>query len=121
MFIVDVMFKFEELNVYQEALVFVDWIYLNTNKWPKEETFGLTSQLRRASVSIVLNLAEGSSRTKKDFRHFLDLARGSCYECVSVIQIARKRMYISETEYNKAYDFCSKLSKMISALKNSIR
>lgn len=115
------MFKFEELRVYQDGLRFVDLVYLLTGKWPKEEIFGLTSQFRRAAVSIVLNIAEGTSRTKKDFRHFLDLSRGSCYECVAIIKIAKERKYISLEEHGQLYEFCEKLSRTISALKTSIR
>lgn len=115
------MFKFEELRVYQEGLKFVDLIYLLTSKWPKDEIFGLSSQVRRAAVSIVLNTAEGTSRTKKDFRHFLDLARGSCYECVAIISIAKDRKYITEKESGELYEFSDKLSKMLSALKTSLR
>lgn len=115
------MFKFEELHVYQDGLRFVDLVYLFTSKWPKEEIFGLSSQFRRAAVSIVLNITEGTSRTRKDFRHFLDLSRGSCYECVAILAIAKERRYISLIEYGEAYKFCERLSKMISALKTSIR
>jgi four helix bundle protein len=105
------MFKFEELRVYQEALLLVDLTYKVTNKWPKDEIFGLISQFRRAAVSISLNIAEGSSRTKKDFRHFLDMARGSCYECAGIILIARKRNYLTDQEFNELYEFCQKLAK----------
>lgn len=114
------MFNFEKLTVYQEALVFIDLIYKLSSQWPKEELFGLTSQLRRAAVSILLNIAEGSSRTKKDFRHFLDLSRGSSYECVAILKIAKNRGYISEPDYLKNYSFCLKLAKMLSALKRSL-
>jgi four helix bundle protein len=58
-------FKFEDLHVYQEALVFVDFVYGLTKSWPEDEIFGLTNQFRRAAVSIVLNIAEGTSRIKK--------------------------------------------------------
>ncbi len=115
------MIKFEELRVYQDGLRFVNLVYTLTNKWPKDELFGLSNQLRRAAVSIVLNIAEGTSRTKKDFRHFLDLSRGSCYECIAVLTIAKERNYISSEEYEVAYGLCEKLSRMISALKTSIR
>lgn len=115
------MFRFEQLNVYQESLKFVDMVYLLTEKWPNFETFGLANQFRRAAVSIVLNIAEGTSRTKKDFRHFLDLARGSCYECVAVLKIAQARKYVSEQQFNEAYEYCEKLSRMVSGLKNSLR
>ena len=114
------MFRFEELRVYQDALIFVDYIYLLTKEWPKDELFGLTNQIRRAAVSIVLNIAEGSSRTKKDFRHFLDLAKGSCYEVAAILAVAKNRKYTTEIEYKKHYEFCIKLAKMLSALKTSL-
>src|SRR5882672_550864 len=97
-------FRFEDLNVYQEALKFVDKVYLATGAWPKEEIFGLTNQFRRASVSIVLNIAEGSSRTRKDFRHFLDLSKGSCFECAAILSIAKSRNFINQSQFNILYD-----------------
>jgi four helix bundle protein len=115
------MFKFEDLRVYQEGLKLVDLVYTLTNDWSKDETFGLTSQFRRAVVSIVLNLAEGTSRTKKDFRHFLDMARGSCYETVAIISIARQRGYITTEEFENIYGFCDKQAKTINALKRSLQ
>lgn len=114
------MFNFENLRVYQDGIIFVDSVYVITNDFPKEELFGLTNQLRRAAVSITLNIAEGSSRTKKDFRHFLDMARGSCYECVAILQISKNRKYLDEPSYNIVYEKCLVLSKMISKLKSSI-
>ncbi len=114
------MFKFEELRVYQDALIFIDQIYSLTKEWPKDELFGLTNQLRRSSVSIALNIAEGTSRTKKDFRHFLDISKGSCYECAAILAIAKKREYITEVECGEHYEFCIKLAKMISGLKRSL-
>lgn len=95
-------------------------MYDLTVKWPKDEVFGLTNQLRRAAVSIVLNIAEGSSRTRKDFQHFLSLFRGSCFECAAILAIAKKRKYISVNEYSEFYENTIKLSKMISALKTSL-
>jgi four helix bundle protein len=114
------MFNFEKLIVYQESLNFSHKIYKITADWPKNEMFGLTNQIRRASVSIALNIAEGSSRTKKDFAHFLDLSRGSCYEVVAILAIAHKNSYINEKQYKNLYDNCSYLSRMISALKKSL-
>lgn len=74
------MFSFEKLTVYNKSLDFIDRVYEVSLLWPKREQFGLISQAERAAVSIALNIAEGSSRTKKDFKHFLDLSRGSCFE-----------------------------------------
>lgn len=114
-------FNFENLNVYQEALLFTNSIYDMTKSWPKDEMFGLTNQFRRAAVSIALNIAEGTSRTKKDFRHFLDLSRGSCFECVAILSIALNRNYIVPEEFETHYDTCNKLARMISKLKTSLR
>lgn len=115
------MFKFEDLRVYQESIKLTESVYTLTNKWPRDEIFGLTNQLRRAVVSIALNIAEGSSRTKKDFRHFLDLSRGSCYESVAILSIAKTRGYISNSEYISHYDWCERIAKMTNALKTSLR
>lgn len=114
-------FNFEKLRVYQDALLFVEVVYLTTKTWPKEELFGLTNQFRRAAVSISLNIAEGSSRTKKDFKHFLDISRGSCYECVSILFIAKKLGYITTEQYDLSYEQLNKLAKMINALKRSLQ
>lgn len=114
------MFKFEELKVYQESLIFTDEIYAITQNFPRFELFGLTNQLTRAAVSISLNIAEGTSRTKKDFRHFLDVSRGSCYECIAILTIAKKRTYLSIVDFTALYEHCEKLSKMISGLKRSL-
>lgn len=115
------MFKFEELRVYQEALTFVNLIYIITEKWSRDEIFGLSNQFRRAAVSIVLNIAEGTGRTRKDFCHFLDLARSSCYECAAIVSIARNRKYITENQFEQIYELCEKLARMTSALKGSLR
>lgn len=114
------MFKFEELRVYQEALSFVDMIYDITRAWPKDEMYGLINQLRRASISIVLNIAEGSSRGKKDFTHFLNMAKGSCFECIAILTIAKNRRYINEIDFQKAYENCLKIAKMMTALQKSL-
>lgn len=114
------MFKFEDLNVYQDALRLSSDIYKITAGWPKQETYGLSDQLRRAAVSIALNIAEGSGRKTNDFRHFLDMARGSCYECVATTTIAKNQGYVSDHQHELLYKKLESLSKMISALKKSL-
>lgn len=114
------MFNFENLKVYQMSIDFVNYVYEVSKKFPKDELFGLTNQFRRASVSISLNIAEGSSRTEKDFKHFLSLSRGSCFECVAIATIAKKQNFLTNLEFNQIYQTCLSLSKMISKLKSSL-
>ena len=114
-------FRFEKLNIYQEALKLIDLIYRLSKRFPKEEIFGLTNQLRRAAVSIALNIAEGSSRTRKDFAHFLDLSKGSCFECVAVLMICKNQKLINEREYLNLYEQINKIARMISKFQISLR
>jgi four helix bundle protein len=113
-------FKFEDLIVYKETISFIDLVYKITKNWPKEELYGLTDQFRRAAVSIGLNIAEGSSRKKVEFGHFLDMARGSDFECVGVLHIALNNKYIDQKQYDQLYEYCEKISKMLNGLKSSL-
>jgi four helix bundle protein len=112
------MFNFEKLEVYRESLAVVDEVYRLTNNFPKEELFSLTSQLRRATTSITLNIAEGSGRGKKEFSHFLNMARTSCYECASILEIAKRRNYIQPNDHQNFYFKITSLVKMINGLRS---
>ena len=114
------MFNFEKLEVYRKALGFADTIFQKTLLWPTKYQFNLTDQLRRAALSISLNIAEGSSRTKKEFKRFLCIARGSCFECVPLIEIAYKQKLLSTKERFEWYNHSVTLAKMISKLKSSL-
>ena len=113
-------FNFEKLDVYEKSIDFVNQVYLATKNYPKEEMFGLTSQFRRAAVSISLNIAEGSARTKKDFNRFVDMARGSVFECVTILQISEKQDYVGRAEISELRDRLVEISKMLSGLKRSL-
>jgi len=113
-------FSFEKLNVYNKANEFLNDIYLLTRSFSRDEMFGLTSQLRRAAVSISVNIAEGSARTKKDFNRFIDMARGSIFECVTILRIALEQEYLNQKKYMDLEDKLTSLSKMLSGLKRSI-
>jgi len=113
-------FNFERLNVYKEAIFFVDFVYEVTAKWPRTELFSLIDQIKRAAISVALNIAEGSSRTKKDFQRFITTARGSVFECVAILNIAGKRNYLTKKDQAIGYGQCLKLARMLSALKNSL-
>jgi len=97
------MFIFEKLTVYQKSIDLVELIYSVTGKWPQNELYCLTVQFRRAITSVTLNIAEGNSRSHKDFRHFLDIARGSCFECVAILEIAKRQKYIDPRQYQNIY------------------
>ena len=114
------MFNFENLNVYKKAIEFVKQVYLTTKGFPKEELFGLIGQLRRAAVSISLNIAEGSAQTKKGFKKFLDIARGSVFECVAILQISQELRYIDTQKLEQLRDDLVTISKMLSGLKRSL-
>ena len=108
------------MQVYQRALDFVDKIYLLTKEYPDDERFGLVGQLRRSAVSISLNIAEGSARPKRDFRRFLDIARGSVYECVAVLRVSLKQDYINNSTFDDLKGYLAEISKMLSGLKSSL-
>ena len=74
----------------------------------------------RASLSISLNIAEGSSRTSKDFQHFISISRGSCYECAALIDIAYQLDLLKQEEMNTIKNTLEYIAKMLSKLKNSL-
>ncbi|WP_323927964.1 four helix bundle protein [Aeromonas veronii] len=87
----------KQLDTWQQAMLLVKMVYDNTASFPREEMFGLTSQMRRAAVSIPSNIAEGAGRTgNKEFAHFLDIARGSLSELDTQIEIAMMLGYVSQ-------------------------
>ncbi len=115
------MFNFEKLDVWQKAIDFADLIYNETRAFPAEERFGLTNQLRRASVSISSNIAEGSSRSSRtDFARFAEIAAGSVFEAVSQSFIARRQSFFSEDQFRNIYTNAEQLSRMLSDLRKSL-
>jgi len=93
-------FSFEKLNVWIDSKELVKFIYKVTNHFPGEEKFGLTSQLRRASISVSSNLAEGGSRTaNKDKAHFTTMSYSSLMEVLNQIIIAKELSFVNEEDY----------------------
>jgi four helix bundle protein len=114
-------FRFEDLQVWQKALDLGETINNLSKQFPKEEIYVLTSQIKRAADSVVLNIAEGSTgQTKAVFKVFLGYALRSAIEVVSCLFIAKKRSLIDEVNFRQLYNEYETLVKMITALRNSI-
>ena len=108
------MKTFRELFIWQKAMVLVTNTYQTTRKFPKEELFGLTSQIRRSSISIPSNIAEGFGREgNKEFNRFVNISIGSLFEFQTQIEIAKNINYIDENEFKKLYEESRELEAMI--------
>ena len=115
------MFNFEKLDVWQKSLTIAESVYQITSGFPDEERFGLTSQMRRAAVSVSSNLAEGSSRSSRlDYARFVELAAGSLFELVSQAVLCKRQSLLSEVGYVQLYNLCEEQSKMLSGLRRSL-
>jgi len=114
-------FRFEKLEVWHEARAINRAIYKIARQFPRHEMFAMTSQLRRAAVSISSNIAEGSGRNSdKDFAHFLEQAYGSLMEAASLCYLALDEGYVSEIELNQLLDDLEKLARRIAGLNRSL-
>ena len=114
-------FKFENLIVWQKAVQLADMVYEITAKFPKEELYGLTSQMRRAANSVSLNIAEGSTgQTNPEFKRFLGISFRSNIEVVGCLFLAKRRGYIDQQGFYKIYTHCEEILAMIKALQNTL-
>jgi len=112
-------YSFEKLEVWIEAKSLAKEIYKLTNNFPKEEKFGLTSQLRRASVSICSNIAEGSARkTNKDKAHFTTIAFSSAVEVLNQLILIYELNFITKDTYLKLREDIESITNKLNALRN---
>lgn len=115
------MHNFKKLKVWNEAIELAIDIYKVTTKYPDDERFGLTSQLRRATVSVSSNIAEGAGRdTSAQFQHFLNIANGSTNEVISQLYLSNKLGFLSDSELENLEDRADKVQKMIYIFKNQL-
>ena len=114
-------FKFERLEVYQRAKSLARGVYRLTGEWSKEYQYDLSSQFRRASLSIILNIAEGSGRSKSDFSRYLVIAKGSCKECAAIIDLSRDLGLIHENEAVSLRNEIIEIAMMLEGLKKSLK
>lgn len=114
-------FRFEKLNVWQDARVFANHIYSVTRSFPNEEKFGLVDQLRRAAVSVCLNITEGSDRKSDvEFRRYLRMTLTSAEEVVTALYISLDQKYIKQGDFNLLYEEANYLVARINALIKSL-
>ena len=114
-------FDFEALEVYQRAVEFANVTYEKCGRFPKDAQYSLADQLRRAALSISLNIAEGSGAFhRQEKKQFYRISRRSCFECIPALTIAVRQHFIRKEEYKALYDDCYKLSKMLSGLIRSL-
>ncbi|MFA6275767.1 MAG: four helix bundle protein [Pedobacter sp.] len=106
--------KYTELEVWKKARAFASHIYLLTSKFPKEEIYGLTSQIRRCAISVPSNIAEGSGRQHaKETIQFLTIARGSLYELETQLYISKDISIISNEQLDSCITEIETLGKLI--------
>lgn len=112
---------YKDLKVWEKSRLFIKEIYLTTADFPNEEIFGIVSQLRRASISISNNIAEGSGReSKKDFSRFLTISYSSAVEVENLLIISNDLEMINEYQFENLYKKIEEIQKMIFALRKSI-
>lgn len=116
------MHRFKELEVWKSSRIFCKSIYETTANFPDNEKFGFVSQLRRASISIASNIAEGASRrSNKDFFRFLEIAIGSAYEIETQILIAKDLDFIKKEESRELLKELESIIKMLSRLMSTLK
>lgn len=115
------IYYFEKLEVWQNARNFVKNIYVVTSNFPDSEKFGITNQIRRASLSITANIAEGFARNSNiEKARFINISYSSCIEVINFIIISLDLNFISEEEYYKLREEAEKISNQLNALHKTI-
>lgn len=114
------VYSFEKLNAWKESRIWVTWVYKVTADFPADEKFGLISQLRRAAVSVVSNLAEGSARkSAKDQAHFYQMAYSSLIEVLNQLIISNDLLFLDNDKLTEGRILIENLTSKIAALRNA--
>ncbi len=108
---------YRDLVVWQKSMALVTEIYKQTKSFPKDETYGLTSQMRRCAVSIPSNIAEGyGGNSTSDYVRFLRVAAGSLYELQTQMEISLNLRYLNKNNFDKLYESSREIERMLSSL-----
>ena len=114
--------NFRDLIAWQKAMDLVEEVYKLTRDFPKEEVYALTSQMRRASVSVPSNIAEGEGRRSgNEFGHFLSIAHGSLRELETQILIAHRLAYLTEAQTQTLISMTEEVGRLLNGLANSLK
>jgi len=114
--------SYQDLHVWERSIGWVEQIYRASSAWPADERFGLTSQVRRASVSVPANIAEGAGRrTTGEFLQFIGIARGSLGEVETLLIISERLGYTPSHAIKPLLQEASEIGRMLSGLANSLR
>ena len=118
----DVVRSYRDLRVWREALAWAEQVYRASADWPRDERFGLTSQVRRAAVSVASNIAEGSGRRSTgEFLQFLGVARGSLSEAETQIMLSGRLGYTPSPTLEALLNDADSIGRMLSGLASSLR
>ena len=113
---------FKDLVAWQKAMDLVEAVYVSTERFPQKETYGLTSQIRRAAVSVPSNIAEGQAKfSKREFRHYLRSAKGSLAELETQIIIATRLNYLTQNTSEQLTSLIRELGRVLAGLISSLR
>lgn len=113
--------KYSELIVWQKAMDLTEEVYTATKRFPKEEIYGLTSQLRRAAVSVPSNIAEGQGRkSTNEFLHHLSIAYGALMEVETQVLIAERLAYLEQVSVGKLMERAAEVGRLLNGLYNSL-
>ncbi|TDE03834.1 four helix bundle protein [Flavobacterium hiemivividum] len=116
------MHQFEKLKIWQKAMDITETVYRACTTLPQEEKFNLTSQMKRCSVSIPSNIAEGSGRnSKNEFAHFLGIANGSTFELITQLMISKRLGLIDELKITPIINELVEVSNMNFALQKTLK
>ena len=116
------MKSFRDLRVWQQSMKLVETIYRLTKSFPKHETYGLMSQLQRATVSVPSNIAEGHTREHlREYLHHISMAQASLAEVETELELANRLEYVTPSDMNEVLQEINSLGRQLYALRNSLR
>ena len=114
--------NFEKLKIWQNAFEIADQVYEQVGEWPKHELYSLSQQTTRSASSVAANIAEGSAKSSnKDFKRFLEIALGSCYELQTHLMLAQRRKFGNEENLKDLLNMIDKEQKMLIGFINRLR